>query len=465
YGYHIYYGMDSGPVLNTMYGPVHYLSYLPAALAKSPTIAILIGELLTVLFYFLPVFWLHIGEHLHPSKINNLRFACYIFILFCVLTTYLSPLSSCAFMIHSDAPALGFCAIACAILYYRKRNNSIVSLLLSATFSVLAVWTKQTTIPILFALPTYILLANGINCFIRYLLCIGVSGLVISSLILVFSDSQALIFNMLIIPSHQPWIGLDTGLVPAWSLKGLLSLIELTQNLINYSIGFLIIIILFICYQLYFSSNKEPQKIQIWFRDNPWVMLVMIALFMVPTLLLALVKIGGNVNNYAFTLYFLITATNLVLIKTVSDSTVRYKQLTQKAVKLIVFIMIIALSSVQIPELTSIFARLPKLANNPQQVAYEFAKKHPGEAYFPWNPLSSLMAEGKLYHIAYGLYDMKIAGFNLSNQNFRAYIPPHIKYVAFTEKLVIEDTLRYLPEFSKQVTVDELPGWTVYTRS
>lgn len=251
YGYNLYYPPDRGPALDTMYGPVNYLAYSPAALGNNPTIAILLGELITILFYFLPVLWLHIGEHLRNTK--TLRFASYVFILFCFLTLYISPLNSAAFMIHSDSIALGFCAIACAILYCKKRRTSIIGLFLSATFAVLAVWTKQITVPILFALPTYILLAQGFNYFIRYVVCIVVSSSVISALIFFFCNTQALIYNILTVPLRQPWRGYPSGLVPPWSFRGLHSLIEFAQTLMDYCLVFVVILILYTCYQLFFS--------------------------------------------------------------------------------------------------------------------------------------------------------------------------------------------------------------------
>ena len=40
------------------------------------------------------------------------------------------------------------------------------------------------------------------------------------------------------------------------------------------------------------------------------------------------------------------------------------------------------------------------VGQNDPQLAYEFAVRHPGEAYFPWHPLASLLAEGRLYRVA-----------------------------------------------------------------
>ncbi len=460
-GYQIYYGPDSGPALGTPYGPVNSLSYLPATIASSPTIAIIIAGLMAITFYFLPIFWLHVGEYWKNS--HELKIACYVFLLFCFFTINSSALKGPAFMIHADAPARGLSAAACAVLYYRKRKDSIASLLLSSVLAVLAVWTKQVTVPLLVALPTYILLADGLRCAVRYILCTFVSGSLISALLLILFNAKAVLFNMFTVPIHTPWIGIGSGAVKAWSLQGLVSLIFVAQNLLDRMLGLWVLVALYIGYQLLLSADHKT-TIREWLNQNRWFMLVIVSLYMMPISLLQLVKIGGHNNAYGYVIYFLLAATNLALIKAATESTSLYSQFAQTIAKLFVFLMVIGIALIQIPSIAPIFVRLPKLGENPQEVAYSYAKKHPGEAYFPWNPLSTFMAEGKLYHWSYKIYELEEANFKISDERFRQYIPANTKFVAFSSRLVLENTLRYLPDFSKQVTVDELPGWIVYAR-
>lgn len=460
-GYQIYYGLDSGPALGTPYGPVNSLSYLPATIASSPTMAIIIAEFLAITFYFLPILWLHIGEYWHKSY--KLKIACYIFLLFCLFTINSSALKGPAFMIHADAPAMGLSAAACAVLYYRKRKDSIASLLLSSVLAVLAVWTKQVTVPLLVALPTYILLADGFRGAVRYILCLVVSSSLISTLLLSFFNTKALLFNMFTVPSQTPWIGFGSGAVKAWSLKGIVSLVFVAQNLLDRTLELWVIIAIYIGYQLLLSSEHKT-SIREWLNHNRWFMLVIVSFYMMPISLLQLVKIGGNDNAYGYTVYFLLAAANLALIKAATESTSVYDQFTQTIAKLFVFVMVIGIALIQIPSISPIFVRLPNWGDNPQEVAYNYAKKHPGEAYFPWNPLSTFMAEGKLYHWSYKIYELEEANFKVSDERFREYIPANAKFVAFSSRLVLENTLQYLPDFSKQVTLDELPGWIVYAR-
>src|SRR5207253_1569440 len=51
-GYRLYYPATEGPILDTLYGPVAVLAFLPATLFRTPTAAILAAGALEVAFVF-----------------------------------------------------------------------------------------------------------------------------------------------------------------------------------------------------------------------------------------------------------------------------------------------------------------------------------------------------------------------------------------------------------------------------
>jgi hypothetical protein len=77
------------------------------------------------------------------------------------------------------------------------------------------------------------------------------------------------------------------------------------------------------------------------------------------------------------------------------------------------------------------------------------------------------MAEGKAYHVGYGLYDRKLAGLRVSDDHFGAFVPEGARIVAFYPSVETAEggVAEYLPEFTRRVDVAELPGWTVYMRT
>lgn len=487
-GYQLYYGADIGPFLNTIYGPITALAYLPATLAISPTGAVMIGSFISAAFFFIPILLLLVYENLHKSqKVLSLNrsqkllftiYAFYAFIGFFLFSYGSSPLNYSAFNIHGDAIALGLGAAACGFLYCRERKDSLLPLLLSAIMVVLSIWAKQTALPLLIALPTYVLLADGRRCFKHYLLCICISGLIISALLLTIFNPQYTFFNMLTIPGNHPWRVPGTLSNPDTEVIDLiatvrevpgdktLALLVAGKELIKFCRVPVFIIFWGSLYQFLFLPSTS-NKITGWLSYNRWSMLLTVSLFMIPTSLLGRVKFGGATNTFSFTLYFLAAAATLLVFRLilapVSINTGSLQSFTPLKFLTVVLVIAFFLKNIPTNALKSLPGLLQQLPNNPHQVAYNYARHHPGEAYFPWNPLSSLMAEGKLYHFEYALEDRLLAGYPVSNENFRSYIPSNINKIAFfgrNDGYVMD----LLPEFSRKVEDNDLPGWTVYQR-
>src|SRR4030042_3553678 len=329
YGYKLYYGPHSGPVLPTIYGPMAALVYLPATLVNNPVYAVILGSCISACFYFIPMFWLHARNNLSDPKRS--LFALLAFACFCLSTFNSKTLSYSAFAIHADAPALGLCAAACAILYFRKQRENITPLFLSAIFSVLTVFTKQLFAPILLALPFYVLLADGYGCSKRYLLCISLSLFFISIPFLIFLNAKDMIFNMFINPIHHPWRFPDKTY----------ALCAASKLLIDRSI-LLIAVLIFYYFFRSLSVSGATDKKKLWLGSSPWVMLAIVGFFMIPTSLLGRVKVGSGVNTLSPAVYFLSGAVTLVFIEFLSDLSSCHSRLTQMVTKtvLIAFILL-----------------------------------------------------------------------------------------------------------------------------
>jgi hypothetical protein len=425
-GLPVYSGPENGPVNGMIYGPMMAIAYLPAAFARSPISAILLGQLLSVIFFFLPVFYLC----LYPREkgLRYFLFAAYPFFCFCVFSFIFPPLRYVAFRIHADAPALGFSALACAFLWQRKYKDNILSLPLSALFAVLAVWTKQSAFPILLALPAYLFIKDGFRCLKRYVLCLGFSGAAVSSVFLFTFGPRNLFFNMFIVPARCPWKKGD-----------LFDLLMLALYcLLPAAIA-----------AFYFLRRK-------FVSHHHWSMLAIVGIFMVPVAVLGYLKIGGDVNALSFCFYFFAAAAVLAL-----------RQHIQAKVSGYLAVGIVALFVLfNFTRMPGIFKKIPFwLQAGSRQTAYEYAKRHPGEVWFPWDPLTSLMAEGKSYHFIYGLYDRSLSGFPLSQEHFLRHMPSNIRIVADPwDDLSYRYVSLLLPEFSQRVEMKEFPGWFIYTR-
>ena len=458
YKFNLYNPEDSvGPLISDMYGPMLALAYLPATIANSPTWALVLGKLMSLIFFFTPVIWLYVSETWQKKKLSLSILALISFFFF---TTNARALFYDAFRICADCPALGFSALACIIIYKEQNKNEIplYKLLLSAIFAVFAVWTKQIAVPILISLPLYIVLAYDTKTFKRYLACLVTSGVVISGILIVAFNPQGLFFNMITIPSHQPWEGGNNKLFV---------ILSAAEELVGYCLLQGVIV----CVGIFLTVPDKLAKLKTWIQDNPWLLFVIVSLFFIPTSLLGRVKVGGDANGM-YTVYFLTLTANLILLKQASNfSTESGQDVLQPVSKtgLLSIVIMFTLYNINLP-IPYIYKVLPNFFNNVHQVVYNYSRNHPGQVYFPWHPLSVLMAEHKLYHIDSGPFDRYLAGCPISQEDFMAYIPENFTMIAiptWAEKRgkYGKFYLHYLPDFTQKIEVPELSGFVVYTKA
>ena len=136
------------------------------------------------------------------------------------------------------------------------------------------------------------------------------------------------------------------------------------------------------------------------------------------------------------------------------------------AIRLSLGVVILAHTLSSAVDIGRLPGRIFGLKTSPEQQAYDYAKSHPGEAYFPWHPLASLMATGQLHHAGYCVWDWEITDIEISHERFRANLPSDFRYVAFEDFAYPPDEalIERLPEFGWRAHLDELPGWGVFTR-
>ena len=479
YKFNLYNPQDNvGPLISDMYGPFLALAYLPATIANSPTFALVLGKILSLGYYFIPVIWLYISETWQQKKLSLSILALIAFFFF---TTEYRTLFYDAFRICADCPALGFSALACVIIYREqgKQEIPIIKLLISAILAVIAVWSKQIAVPILIALPLYIFLAWDIKIFWRYLVCLLVSGTIISTILLVAFNPEALLFNVITIPGHHPWIGdaekveaLLSGVIQEnidpWinGSNTILALLSIAKELTK-SCLFPGTIVLF---SILLTPPKDFTTFKTWIQDNPWLLFFIASLCFIPTSLLGEIKIGGDENGF-YTVYFLTITAILILLRLASKVSTESEQgLFQRAGQtgLLAIVIMFTIHNVNLP-IPYIYQAIPNFSHNVHQVVYEYSQKNPGKVYFPWHPFSVLMAENKLYHIDSGPLDRYLSGFPISKEDFLAYLPENFTMIAVPTWAKERGEqgqfyLHYLPEFNHKIEVPELSGFDVYVK-
>lgn len=430
YGYRLYYPATEGPISNHAYGPVMALAYLPTALFRTPTTVILVGSILQIAFVFGPMLLYVVRATGGRGTNRPLAWACGLGA--CLLLARYRGTSYWITAVNPDGPALGLGILAClALLSEDGAAPSRTRLVASATAAVLACWTKQTAAPLPLALLTAVWLAHGRTVATGYLMALAGIGIAISG-VLVAAMGEPMLFNMFVMLGRQAWYrpGLAGVLAEGATLLG-----SAWEVLAGLGVALLV----------WRLAGGEVSRVA--FR--PWMPLLLAAAFLFPTGALGANKLGGEENAF-HSMYYLIAA-----LATMLADAGRSMRLARAPGY--VFCVVALLAAWNTGRL-SVWASRRPLWQNKQQLAYEFALRHPGEVYFPWYPLATLMAEGRLYHFEYGMFDRFLGGFEPTPNHVRAYVPPRMHWIAGHERMWCA---RYFPEYSRVVTLPDLPGWVV----
>jgi len=443
------YPFQDGPILSQMYGPVGPLVYIPAFVFASINQVIIAGSFISALLYFFPALLPFLSQEKRLLKKFD-RASAICFTLFCLVTVSLKALSYSAFAIHADAPALGFGALACWFAVSRKQRPSAASLAASAFFLTLCVFSKQTFLPLVLAIPFYVWMAEGFKKSAQYVLISSGFLALALGLTLVCVDRRGLILNTVWIPLHTPWIMDNRGL----------ALWEVTGELFEQSL--LLLAAMMACWLAASydpaGSSRKPFSLKQWTEDRPWLLYFVAAVFLAPASVLTRVKWGGALNSFSPALYFLAIALCLDLRQGAASSLCSSATVRRKAMFLwgLLTVGLLILRTAEVRNFKDIFQ---DLAQSEHEIAFEFARKNPGQAYFPNNPLSTMLAEGKAYHCLLGLNDWKRAGFVPGAEHFSKFIPAQMKYIVFPQqsRWEAETVFDRFPEYTTAVIFESLP--------
>ncbi len=463
HGYRLYNGPNNGPIYNTIYPPISYLTYLPAGLFRVPSSAIMMAEVINLAMIFVPMLAICFALHGDRGESRVPLFSTFAFFgiwrIAQTLAWYLSE------QVHADSPAACYAMLACAVLYARRFDAKLSwkTACASTFFAALSLWCKQTTIPLLLALPLWVLLVNGPLAFGRYCAALTVNLGLLSALLYSTFGRWRLTFNTIKLPRSHPWL-FEPDFVKGFGVIAVELMMIASPLLVAIPI-------------LAYLARREPhglrettslgarlEALRDRLRGDYWLLFALVGLAMIPVAMLSRIKVGGNTNNYTFVLAFLGVACFVLAMDWFARNRERGLESANDALKLLAILSPLSPLWIFNGSFAAQFNEWKDLAENPQDVAYRYAQAHPGEAFYPWNPLSGLMAEGKASHFEYGMVDRVLAKFPPSPEHVRKFIPEGVRTVAFPPIHQGEWSMTLLPEFKRRVEIKELPGWVCYER-
>jgi hypothetical protein len=181
------------------------------------------------------------------------------------------------------------------------------------------------------------------------------------------------------------------------------------------------------------------------------------AIGFIPVGVVAAKSIGGDVNHYAMAIYFLLLLSVYLLLQIPRESLTSCR---------VIFLLCLALL---IPS-TFTLAYLKRFPgwylyqNNFLEQAFEFSRDHPNQVYFPWQPLSVLLGEGRLYHLGEQLhYEILVGMKRHTQEQYWAHLPSHDRPVAIRPFGAPSAVIPMLySDHSPGDPEPSLPGWIIF---
>ncbi len=434
-GFPLYPQKDTaGPVIGTLHTPASHVLYLAAAWIPTPTAAILVASAFSAVLAFAPLVWLLLLREPLPADGNKWCF------LFCMSALLASPgANNAVFMIHTDPAALAFAALACASLLTEGHGY-----IASGIFIALAIWSKQTMLPLALCLSGFAWVADGARAAMRCLASAAISLCILLAVTTAFVGAPAFFFNVWTLATHRPLKqGADLILAQAFRDLKLEMLIAFLPTA------------LFVAFS-WPGKGRLRERVRLSLRENRWLTFETAAVSLAPAALKAIVTVGADVNHLGLVCYLGFAGAALGCLQ--------YWESPLRSLRLAARVFVAAGIGISVTPGAAMAIR-PAIAAIPANdtcVAWRYLRGHPGRVWFPWNPLAHVLAEGRVYHFEGALLDREVAGFPLGEQQVRAGIPVG-RMIAFPPGMDAKSAAMrgFVNGFQKGSDPD-LPGWTVY---
>jgi hypothetical protein len=449
-GYSLYEDPQTGVMTAWIYGPISAILLLPAALATHPTTAGIIGCTIASMAFFVPTIWL-----LWRASVDQriLMLAAVLVVGWRVVGT--EGLCRAVFIAGPDGPAMGLATVACAAIY---RRRTLWTMAASAMAAILCIWTKHSFIPLIAALAGYIAIVDGLRRAGVYLALGAGIGVVVSGVLIPLFGASNMWFHMVKLPASHPFDVTSYSLSAFWSL----SLLVLFMTCL---IPLVLLTLVLLVDRLFVPSGSS---IRSWFAARPWSMLLLVAIALVPLSMLSYMKVGGYVNNLAAPEHFLLLAALAGLLHICAtaprESFARTRVVLEAGIALLAVVLGLQSMITGPSGAYDVWPMVARPYTNGSERVFAYARAHPGEVYCPWNPLITLLADGKLYHFEWGLLDRTNARMAPTDKQLRTHVPESARLFVYVNRPQSSALHERLGTHRRRTESPEMPQAIVFMR-
>lgn len=415
-GQTIYPAIDSGAQLGWFYGPGLPVWHLPVTLLRTPSLAMTVASLQNGLALLAAV-----AFALQAGGLRGGRLALGTGLAGALLFASGAAPQSWLLYLHVDAPCLVFALVAGAAAWRHEHSNRLVWLVLSAAAAAAACLTKQTSAMLPVAIVIGWLFRRQAGRAARwgavFALCLA-AGVAATA---ARYGADNLLFNTVIVHQLNP-LKPEAVTAAFWVRLAAILAVDLLPWLA------------WLALLRVARVDPDPLGAKV-LPPSPVGWYVWLAVAQLPLGIFAAGKAGGGLNS-AHGLIFLLAALVLATIRTPPKPRI----LTAASLVLCAVALYGASD------------RLRYWRPSPyQDRLLELAKAHPHELFLPWNPLVTLLTDGRIYPFEDALYCRQLINLPVPADRVRAVLPERVMLV-YDPLAASRDAARYYPGLTRAPT-------------
>jgi hypothetical protein len=435
HGQSIYHMPASGPLIGSTYAPLSYLAFLPIAVFRNIWTIFAAGSLMATCYLLLPIY-LALRRLVAKGGLERSD-GLFLLVFGFAAIAFLRPLNYIATIASADSPAIFLMALSLLILYWDLERPRWTSAALSSLALAASVGCKQNMLIAAVVIVAAVFYGFNWRFAWRYLaLTVLWSAFLLGLVAAIYGNLHVVYFNNVVVPSHIP--------VERRNLFfGSYQMYEYSADLLILLAGMGIL-------------RSLPSAGAARLQSQPRFILAFfaVALAMAPVSVRTYAVVGGDVNSFSHSVYFLLLGTILATANFLIAA--RPDGRMARACELWMIAGALLLLASGMPtrftwqEIDVMRRPLPAVE------AYRYDRRHPGEVYFPSNSVATYLAEGKFYETDWGVLNVSVAGIKLQSEDVFPYLPANAKYVAMPKGFL---PLYFLtPLIAPHLIAANLPG-------
>jgi hypothetical protein len=385
---------DSGAHLGWVYGPVFPLWYLPMGLTDNPTLGLMLASLWNAVTIVMPL-WL-VARIAAPGMAGVARFVTALGAILLLA----DPVTRSAFLfMHVDAVSMAWAITACVALHAAAVRDWRPGLPLAAVAVALSVAAKQVSVVLIPATFAWLWWEGHRRLLGRWIfwLAAGCGGL--AAVFFTLFGAEGMLFNAWLLFSRMPWQG---GWEILWRNVG--------ETLASGWLWLLAAVAAAAAMRFRWRGQVAPEA------GSLARLLVWLALWQLPMGLMASMVVDAALNSIHATNYLMIAG----LIVVASALARREAPAGGRLWPALAAVAVLGVGAALAP------FRHPGMVWTPfrgQEELIALARQHQGRIYLPWNPLTTVITERKIYPFDEALHYLWLARLEPPREAILAAVP------------------------------------------